>query len=66
MRPCWQGNLVRLSGCDIGQEDKVKITKRLVIILTLLGVLALSACGRLSTPIPPDDSFYPHTYAVEI
>ncbi len=42
------------------------MTKRLMIIVCLLAVFALSACGRLSAPTPPNDSFYPHTYAVEI
>ena len=42
------------------------MTKRLMITVCLLMVLGLSACGRLSAPTPPSDSFYPHTYAVEI
>ncbi len=27
-------------------------------------VAALSGCGRVSKPVQPDNSFYPHTYYV--
>ena len=38
--------------------------KNILLCLIFVCVLGLVGCGRVSKPIPPSDSFYPHAYIV--
>lgn len=35
---------------------------RFTVLVTLVAVLALSACGKMAAPSPVEGSGYPHTY----
>ena len=41
------------------------ILKNMILLSGMVLVLALTGCGRLSHPIQPDNSFYPHTYIIQ-
>lgn len=39
--------------------------KKGIIMALVIGILALSACGRVSKPMKPKESIYPKEYTVQ-
>lgn len=39
--------------------------KTLFILAVMIGLVAISACGRVSKPMKPKDSVYPKEYTVK-